>query len=698
MSGIRPYDWLPHSLAYAFATSFLFGLAAVLNAAKIGFFFYYPRQIQITLIDSGIDVLIWVASALFLSVLVIWCSKDQDFRLARTVIALLGMALSLTLLVPFENDVFASAKTYLLFGFVAGEFALLAIWNAKHPHNQPRINISLVLIYFLAYFAVIETSSATFWVIRSFSSPTQIGLLDSAIELNFSYATYGLIPWMYVAFLFSWVWVPLTQKLISASKLFQNLFRAGGDENGSLLSEKTSSDWLSILLDPKLFLVMAVAVFIAYYPYFQNPPWLVGTDAYWRYFDPLMRMNLRGGLEGFAGALIERHPVPLVLLYAAQLIFHATAFDMVRYAPIFLVVILGFFAWIFLARRRKMNFGLIVFLLSTLSVVTTVGFYSSILANWMALVCWMLFFAYVAFMPGEKLRARDVLVLLIISTLVLLLHPWTWGVFAAAVIVAAALTFQDRRFRQSAAMLLLVIALTAVLAFLSVTLLAGSQGWREVNALDLYTYAIQNPSTMLFFWDAVKRLTEIWSPFFSSLYIAISIIGVFCLRGSNLSPWRRNLIIGWLCVSGLGSILVAPIGFDPARPTETESQLWRLFFLTPFFLTAPFGIAWLAQLPVRFRSAVRDKLKGGVATTDAPIWLGILLGLGVLLAWLPVWGRPLFLLVIIPLSTAFFLERCKGDEAMFVSEIIVATFVLIVFNSTARSLSQLLLDPHNARL
>jgi hypothetical protein len=696
MSAVRPNGLLPHSLAYAFATSFLFGLAAVLNAAHIQFVFYYPRQVQVTLIDARIDALIWVASTIYLFALAIWYSKNQDFRVGRTIIALLGMGLSLALLVPFGNRVLASVETGLLFGFVAAEFTLLALWNEKHADNKPRVSASLVLIYFLAYFAVIEVSSATFWAVRSFGSQTQVRSLDSTVELNFSYATYGLIPWLYLGFLFSWAWVPLAQRLLSSSKTFQDLFRADGDRDESPPKSNASSDWTSILLDPRLYLVMAVAMFVGYYPYFQNPPWLVGTDAYWRYFDPLMRMNLRGGLGGFAEALAERHPVPLAILYAAQLIFQGTAFGVVRYTPIFLVATLALFAWIFLARGRSMNFGLLVFLVSTLSVVTTVGFYSSILANWMALVCWMLFFAYVGFVSDVKLRTRDVLVLLIVSTAVLLLHPWTWGVFAAAVIIAAILTFREQKLRRSAAILLLVISLTAVLALVSVTFLAGSQGWREVDAIDLYTYVINNPSTVLFFWDAVKRLTEIWSPFFSSLYIAVSIIGVFALRASNLSTWRRNLIIGWLCISALGSILVAPIGFDPARPTETESQLWRLFFLTPFFLTAPFGIAWIAKIPGRFRSALGDKLEGS-ASADAPIWLGALLASGVLLAWLPVWGRPLILLVILPLSTAFFLARCKGEEALFLSDIILATFVLVAFNNTARSLSQLLIDPHNAR-
>jgi hypothetical protein len=698
MSKIRPSDWTSHLLAYAFASSFLFGLATVISTIRLGFFFNYPRIIQITLIDSRIDVLVWAASAFCLSALVIWFSKRRDFSLIQTVIALLVMILSVTLLLPSKPQFLFNANAYVLFALLTGEFVSLARKKASLTEKHFHIDSYLVSIYLLAYFAVIEISAGVHWVIRSFGSVTQIGSIDAGIELNFSYVGYGLLPWLYAAFLFSWAWVPIAQSLISGTRLRYTLPKARTEESRGLLEETPSQDKLSILLDPKFILALAVVVFIAYYPYFQNPPWLVGTDAYWRYFDPLMRVNVKGTFEGFIGAVAERHPIPLMLLYAAQLVFHTTTFDVVRYAPIFLVVGLACFTWLFLARRKEMNFGLIVFLLSTLSVTTTVGFYSSILANWMALICWMLFFAYVSLRGDERLRVRDSLVLLVSSTAVLLIHPWTWGVFAAAVILAAALTFHEKQhgIRKSAAVLLLVVLLNAVFAFLTVMLLPGSQGWRETDAIDLYTYVIRNPSTVLFFWDAVKRLTEIWSPFFSPLYILTSIVGVSRLKASNLTPWRRNLILGWLCVSALGSILVAPIGFDPARPTETESQLWRLFFLTPFSLTAPFGIAWLAQLPSQFRSGLEGKLSGRNAAINGRwLWLGTLFGLGVLLAWLPMWGRELLLLAFLPLSTAFFLSRCRGDEDRFLSDIIIATFVLVAFNSTARSLSQLLIDPHN---
>ena len=695
----RTGDWLSHLFAYAFAVNFLFGSVSVLNTLELSFFFNYPRTINISLIDPRFDLLIWVVSAASLSALMIWVSHGRAKRALQIGIALFAVVLSPTLLVISRPTFLHTSILYVLFVLTAVEFALLAFKkispNAKYHPARP----SLVLIYLLASLMVMETSSALYFVIRSFGGTTQIGLIDAGIELQLSYAAYGLIPWLYVAFLFSWLWVPLVQKLIfSRNRLFQTA--SNTDLGHDSLVESSSGSRLSKLLDPRLFLVLAVAVFIGYYPYFQSPPWLVGTDAYWRYFDPLMRMNSKGGFGGILQALDERHPVPLIVLYAAQLIFQTSAYEVVKYAPMFLVVGLAFAVWWFVGVKARFEFGLVAFLISTLSVTTTVGYYSSILANWIALVCWVVFFAYVSFRGPEHLKAFDFLVLFGLSTLILLIHPWTWGVFAASVVLAAifALLQQRRKVVLPAALMLLVVLIDGIFAFLSITLLAQTQGWRVVDALDLYVVVFNDPSKLLWFWDAVRRLTEIWSPFFSPLYLTLSILGVFCLGASNLSPWRRSLIMGWLCVSALGSILVAPIGFDPTRPTETESQLWRMLFLTPFQLAAPFGIAWLLRLPNLLRSS-QNVGESQVRTVlmSRSVWLGALVAIGIGLALAPVWGRLLLLTALLPLATAFFLSRSNICEKEFLIGALLLTILLVFANSTMRSLSLLLIDPHNYR-
>ncbi len=112
-------------------------------------------------------------------------------------------------------------------------------------------------------------------------------------------------------------------------------------------------------------------------------------------------MNAHGVFGGFLEALNEFHPFSLALLYAVQLIFGTTAFEVVRFTPVFLVAVLGLATWWFLARKKSLSFGLVVFAVSVLSVATTVGFYASILSNWMTLLVWVVFFAYVAYRGDE---------------------------------------------------------------------------------------------------------------------------------------------------------------------------------------------------------------------------------------------------------------------------------------------------------
>ena len=692
-------EWVSHLFAYAFAMHFLFGSVSVLNALGLGFFFYYPRKIDIILIDPGIDVLVWVASVACLSILAIWFASGRQRRIVQVTLAILAIVLSTVMIVTLGNGFLGKTGVYML--FTVGTAELVPLIAGSKPTLGPSRSAlaSRLLIYLLGSLAAVEISSAIHYVLQSFDQTTQIGGVDAGIELQLSYAPYALLPLLYVAFLFSWAWVPLVRRLLSKKLIPRNPDIASTNEN--LPAQSLHENRFTSLPDPRLLLALAFAVFIGYYPYFQNPPWLVGTDANWIYYSPLLRMNAQGIFGGFLQALNEHHPLPLSLLYAVQLIFHTTAFQVERLTPLFLTVTLGLAMWWFLARKKSVSLGLLVFVLSTLSMATMIGFYASVLANWMALLVWVVFFAYVAFRGDEGFRIIDVIILLPLSTLILFIHPWTWGVFATTVLLAAiAALFQERRRAlRGAATLVSVIMIDLLAALLSLTILGGSTGSRIDDALQLYTFIMNNPSSLMYLWGALTRLTQIWAPFFSPLYLAVSILGVFSVWSMDLAPWRRRLILAWICVSAIGSLLVAPIGFNPADPTGSESQLWRLLFLTPFPVTAPFGITWLAQRARRLPMTEDEKRGAGSAVGNVHvIWLIAIFVIGVLLAWTPagyVWLRLLLLLLFLPAMTALLLLKAGGVEREFLSTIILATFLLVAFNSTTRAVSQLLVDPHN---
>lgn len=663
----------------------------------LGFFYYFPRTIHITLIGPTTDVIVWVASVLCLSVLAIWSSRGHSRAAVKRGLALIAIVLSIALLIPQHNESLNRLATFALYATTIIEYAFVTRQDGHAERQVLRAPLPQVLIYFLVYFTVIEISSATYYVVRAFDPTTQIGMADASTELQLSYVSYGLLPLLYAGFLFSWAWVPLAQRLLPRTKLKLDSSATSTTSHQSLTTLKSYRNRFAALLDPRLLLASVVAVFLGYYPYFHDPRWLVGTDALWRYYDPLLRMNAKGFSGGFIQALMERHALFLVLLRTGELVFQTTAYDIVRVAPIFLVAGLGFSTWWFLKSKGNANTGLATFTLSVSSVTTTVGLFSSILANWLALVVWVIFFGYVS-MKGEKgFGIRDTAVLLVLSFLILFIHPWTWGVFAATVILAAIIALiQERRvgYRVSAS-LIAIVMVGALLAFLGIVVLGETQGWRVVEALDLYTAALGNPSIFLF-WDALNWLVRIWAPFFSPLYLATSILGVFCLAKGKLTSWGGRLILAWLCVSSVASIFVAPIGFNPAQPSEGETQLWRLLFLTPFQLTAPFGVILLSQLPYRLRPQIRDNpgLEGN-ASLIFGIWLFAIAGAGAISAWMPSSVRLILIIILVPILTGIALRKAGREESRFLSAIILGFFMVVFFNYSTRALSQLLVDPHN---
>jgi len=683
-----------HAFAYAFAIHLLFGSVAVLDSLGLTFVFYVPRTIQLTLISSNLDLWVWVGSVVFLSVLVISSHfrGKQRVGLFDFAIAVLSITVSFLLIFSFNINPMQQIIVYALFALGTIMVGWLVLTRRSVLGHSAATLFARSLIYLLITFAAIEISSAVHFVTESFNPPTQIGQLDAGLEMQFSYIPYAVIPWLYVAFLFSWAWIPLVRRLTPKQAVNASNLKTAVELKQ--VPPAQSDPWFSSLLDPRFLLALAAGFFVGFYPYFQNPPWLVGTDAKYHYLEPLTRMASRGVEGGFVQSLVEWHPAALSLMYLVQLVFHSTPFYLVRFTPLFLIVALALSSWWFIAAKEDIGFGLLVFILSVLSVTTTVGFYSSILANWMALLLWTLFFAYVCFRAERGFRIVDAAALLTVSTMILFIHPWSWGVFAVTVLLASILALiQERREGLRLTIgLVSVVLIDLAAGLLSLLLLPQMEGKGVADALSYYTYVLRNPSSVLVFWSALTRLTQIWAPFFSPLILAVSILGVFYLTQSELTPWRRRLIFAWLFVSCIGSILIAPVGFNPANPTGSESQLWRLLFLTPLWLTAPVGVVGLKTTISRvFGNNLQNSNRGQLQF----VWIPAVFGVGVVLALVPEFWHPFLTFILLPVAIGIFMVRSRTQERQLLGDIVLILFILVAFNNVTRSLSQLLLSPHN---
>ncbi len=618
-------------------------------------------------------------------------SKNDLHGLTMRLTAFGAIALAMLFLLAPLYGFPTGPLTYILFVTGTVEF-LLAVQDRKSTlfNLRPHSTLTRTLVYVLVFFATIEISSATYYALRPFNlaGSLPLGQLDAQVELQLAYAPFKILPWLYVGFLTSWFWVPVVNVFWKS-----NTKRIPPDEPKLDLTSPPSALY-SFLVDPRFFLAIALATFIGYYPYFQNSPWLVGTDSYFRYYDPLLDMNSKGGLAAFRLALREWHPVPLMFLYVVHLLTGIDLFQVVKLSPLFLTIALGFAFWWFMARKGPSSRGLLAFTFSTLSATTALAMYSSSVANWAVLVLWVVFSGYFVLSAARHFRVSDFFVLLFVSTLMLIIHPWTWGVFAAFMVVTSAVAIvQERRnaLRVSVSPILIVV-IDVAFGLFSIRYLAGSQGWRVVDALSYYTYVFKNPNTIFEFWPALDWTTRIWSPFFSPIYIFLAIIGVFVLLRKEVSTWQRRLILSWIFVSMIGSILVAPIGYVPNSPASSDSQLWRLVFLTPFQVTAPLAVIWLSN---RNKLTVETGDVRGGHTWLPGAWLLTVLSFGILVAFAPYTLGLALLLLLIPIITSYYIERSSGREAELLGYIIQAICVLIAFNYVCRALSQLLINPHS---
>jgi len=686
-----------HILAYCFALHFLLGTFLVVNSLELSFFYYFPRTLRLGIVNPEIDLGVWALAAASTLVLTIWPLKDRLRSAVQAGIAMVAVPFFPLLLSCPSGSFLQEVSTWVLFVVVTVGFGFFAYCSKGVLQESTGNFVSRVLVYGLGVLLAVEVSSGVYRILQSFDPMTSIGKIDASIELQLSYSLCGLLPWLYLGFLFSWAWVPIVFRGIARISIFRRYINTRSTSREQMPTERLGHNRLSVLLDPRVLVMLATAIFVGYYPYFQNPPWLVGTDAYWRYYDPLLRINAEGLWGGLSQALREWHPVSSILLYAGQLALGTTPFEIVRLTPMILVVILAFATWWFVARGKTTDFGLIVALFSALSVVTAVGMYSSIIANWMALVAWMLFFAYLAFRCDERIGGLDVAVLLLLSILILFIHPWTWGVFATSILLFALVTLYQERRRalKITAVLVLVVVVDALLALVSVMVLGGGQGSSVAYTLRLYTMTIGNPGSVLVFWDALNRLTQVWAAFFSPISIIVSILGVFYLQTATLAPWRKRLILCWLFASAIGSILVAPISYDPSQPTRSESQLWRMLFLTPFQLTLPLGAVMITGYLKRPKRANEGAMTGGIARSIRGVFLAMVFAIGFILAWTPSEWRLVPMLLVLPVLTGLCLVKSGGQERAFLSDIVLVALILVAFNYTTRSLAQLLIDPHN---
>lgn len=192
--------------------------------------------------------------------------------------------------------------------------------------------------------AIVEIWSLGHWFYSGFVPLAGYSKTWPDLEMNLTYAWSSLFPAIFLVTWLSPIWAFIAVKLYRMANRRKRL--------GSQISESPQVQQIKLGLDDFILLLVLIliCVVIGFYPYFHDPSWLVGTDAYWRYKDPLERVA--GSPSVLAAASSERHGLYLLILYGIMSVTGLSPFDIVKASPMILAALLSALTYLAVTRFR----------------------------------------------------------------------------------------------------------------------------------------------------------------------------------------------------------------------------------------------------------------------------------------------------------------------------------------------------------
>jgi hypothetical protein len=657
------------------------GILVVLRYAQIPFFMYYPRTTNTVLVSESVDMLLFVGASLCVPLSLLLFALQPGTR--RRAVRNAGVILVVVLAVWLSSFVFMSRSPSLTVETLFASTVSVAIVDVSASDSvyglEWRRAVSEMLVPLMTIFALIEFSPIYYWILSAINPGTLTGREAAELELNLTYSPFLLEPLILVALLSSWIWIPVILRILKLESSPRST-----DESPRIRGPAVSSRTLAASID----LIAIVAILVFYYPYTAGQHWIVGVDSYMRYYDPLVQvsgMHLSAAIWTVASTF---HGVYVGLLLIVRLATGLSPFSIVKYAPLVLAIITSVTVfWIFLQSGRRIDLAVLAAACNLLWLPTTVGIWSAPQANWTAYALWMLFAASMLRWTMRASRGAVYFVLQAIASLgILLIHPWTWGVFVATLII---LTVTLRLEKIAAAT---HVPTASVLSSLALAVPVGAAGILVApgirsdmfSTMTMYMHTFSNPNGLTLISGALSSVFEDWGSFLNPFLMIISLLGVFVVirRKDSLSMY----VVAWIVVWSIGSVLAAP------EPIEMEA-LWRMLYVSPLPLLLAYGISGIVQLSRRLEMFNSSSEHFATQTFFATV--GVVAPLSAFIVAFP---SPMLKLVAVLAALALTFVLVRFVPANQVASILVlAVLVLIVVNGAFRSLYPLLLDPHNLR-
>ncbi|HKM78037.1 MAG TPA: hypothetical protein VJZ03_03095 [Candidatus Bathyarchaeia archaeon] len=641
------------------------GILVLLNQFRIPFYLYYPRTTDTVLISDSYDLYFFlITSACVPGTLAFYSTKlSKSGMIGITMIWLTGLLLTI------GQQPYAIPTLYVTVIYAA-------VLNVSKT-NLRKAAAAEILLCTLAIFVLIEYSTLYYWIGSAFNPQTQVGVLAEELELNLTFSLFPFAILTMLLLLFSWLWIPiLTRYLKRAHKMVQNQAPIHeGLRNRRLFAAS---------LD--LFVILAILLF--FYPYLAGQTWIVGVDSYINYLNPLNDLAGLTPSQAFVKSY-SLHGLYVFLLYLIQLGSSASSFTVVKFVP--LVLAFAVASAVFLATVRagwKFELAILSSTCTLLWLPTTLGIFGGIQANWLAFVLWMLFLSF--YFLSREWNIMIYILQALISFVIFVMHPWTWGVFFASLVFTAIITRSGewkKRSLQGVCAALMIVLPAGIAAYNFLPSLAPDLG----NTLGLYLYSLSqvNATSLLpIFGTALAGLFLDWGSFLSPLLLLISLVGAYALHSEE--GIVRNYLLAWIAAWCLGSILVAPIGYNYASPLVGETELWRMLYISPLPILLALGIEKCFNFTKHLDALETQQTSRQLQIFFSAIF--IVSGTGLI-----IFIDPLFRLVVVlsALGSLLFLVIRFQNKYPFVRTIVVSLLILMLINTAFRSLYPLLLDPHS---
>ena len=423
------------------------GLLVLLNELQIPFYLYYPRVTHTIFISESYDLYFFLASSACVPSMLALLKSKLSRPVPILILAIWVASLAVTIL----GESYGATILYATVAFTVALDVLKA--------DVRRLAFTEVLTPALSIFVLIESSPLYYWLSAALNPQTQVGVASQQIELNLTFSLFPVAIVMMLLLLLSWL--PLTIAGLLPRKALVVRYQPS-----------VASRWNPRLVAASIDLFAILAVLVFFYPYLAGQTWIVGVDSYWRYLTPL---NALAGLTPYqALATSSTHGLYLALLYVIETTTGASAFSIVKFAP--LVLAFATATTVFLAFTRgsgNRELAVIAAVSTLLWLPTTLGIYAGIQSNFLAYFLWILFLSF--YFRGEKWNARAFVIEGLISLAILVVHPWSWGVFVATLALAVPVSWRTRWKDR---------AIQGMLAALIMALPAGAGAFRLSQASD----------------------------------------------------------------------------------------------------------------------------------------------------------------------------------------------------------------------